>query len=441
MKFFQSFFDKRPSLDEVQFGRFANIQSSAIRDEQWEQALILYRKKDYIAATIQLLKFITNTDQNNVFYSTSQSKLEFEVIQGSRIINGICNEDGISIEAKIAHVAETDDSLFLDLLQANYLALDCKYAIDTDQNVILVYFAKYQETNVYKIYNVLKELAIRADKSDDVWLTKYQSLTSIQTNFIQDISAATKDAKYTFFKEELGRVKEELTVNKGFYDTYPGAAAFIMLDFIYKVDYLIKPESQLMALVDEVYTIFYKSELVDPNEKVRAMADTIDKMSDLTIADLFSEFYNTTYTFAMSNRAVHARLGELINAELPNATWYAEQGYPQVSKAICGYIAGNLLYIYSLPRLDKALLKLYYQVTEHTFFSNFKESVLVSSTGKIKKKDIVKEVKTILNANKEDYVAIAFDIESCDFTSIVAFAQSYLLQLSKMEAIKTEITK
>jgi hypothetical protein len=105
-----------------------------------------------------------------------------------------------------------------------------------------------------------------------------------------------------------------------------------------------------------------------------------------------------------------------------------------IAQAICGYTIGYSLYSFALPDPTKALLKLYYSITENQLFQalHFKD-VYVSSDQKFNKSKITSAIKEIIRDNEEKYGKISVDLSVLNFENTCTFCKSYLSLLKSVD--------
>jgi hypothetical protein len=150
-----------------------------------------------------------------------------------------------------------------------------------------------------------------------------------------------------------------------------------------------------------------------------------EKISFDEFTFLASEIYEVSSTFGIPEG--HQRLVEIIDAQINDFDWYCDNNFPVIAQAICGYTIGYSLYSFALPDPTKALLKLYYSITENQLFQalHFKD-VYVSSDQKFNKSKITSAIKEIIKHNEEKYGKISVDLSVLKFENTCAFCKSYL---------------
>ncbi|MEO0333892.1 MAG: hypothetical protein AAF223_19835, partial [Bacteroidota bacterium] len=149
------------------------------------------------------------------------------------------------------------------------------------------------------------------------------------------------------------------------------------------------------------------------------------------------ELYAGKSTFGITLPANHDRLASLIDNELPNMDWYQDNGYPEVARAVPGYIAGYALFNYAVPPPDRDLLQLYYRVCEDSYFQKlgYKQQFL-DRDGRPARRAIRAAITDITDRHTDDYPRLRPALSQLSFDTLMDFGRSYLRMVRELDLSK-----
>ncbi len=434
MKFFSRLFLKKEQTPEpdIQFGRFTDSYKSDEKYVSWDKSNEFFESEKYISSYTNFLDFLTIENLRNVMYTQHQGVIRFTIYQGSKIISGVADHVKFMAEAKIAVMKKRHLGLMRLLLDENFDLKYSRYSIN-DQNCICLKFDTYVEDgSPHKLYQALKELATVADRKDDVLMQTFEDLEAINYHHTRQISEYEKKLKFDYFKSQTTLVLQELDHGKLNAFMYPGGISFLLLDLLYKIDFLIKPEGNIMETIHDCHDLFFNDNITVVHDKNKQIIRSVRNFEKIEFSDFAKELYEVNSTFGNSVPDGHQRLVEIIDAQMADFEWYYENKYFNYSKAICGYVIGFSLYSYSLPEPTKDFLKLYYRIVYHDFFNNLGFSYDFIANNTFNRSAIVHYIKSIIDKNKDRYTGLKVDVKLLNFSDEYLFCRSFLNMLSSM---------
>ncbi|MEL6924822.1 MAG: hypothetical protein AAFO94_12315, partial [Bacteroidota bacterium] len=106
MSFFDRFFgNDLPDevIPDIKFGRYSDAYKRSAQYEAWDRALSLFDKEQYIESYKIFFDFLRDENENNVRYWEDGGGLKFEILQGSKRLEGYANDAKVRVGAKVAH--------------------------------------------------------------------------------------------------------------------------------------------------------------------------------------------------------------------------------------------------------------------------------------------------------------------------------------------------
>lgn len=423
---------------DITFGRYSDTYKEASKYEAWDQALDAFEAGDYLDSYQFFFTYLRDDHEDNVRFHIKDGTLHFELFQGSRKITGFADRQILKAEAKIAKAASLNVGFMRRLLEKNFHLKYSKFALDPDNNIVILFDTFAVDSSPYKLYYALKELATNADKQDDLLLDEFSILQPIDASHILSLPYPEKEAKYDFLQTQLTQVLHELDQLDEDRESFPGGTAYLLLDVVYKTDYLLKPEGYLMETLERVHRKYFEEDGQTTRQKNSRLRKEMEQLLKRPKEDYFKEFYRVVATFGITNPINHDRVLSFIDSELNQMDWYRDNGFPAVALAIPGYIIGYCLFNYALPKPDRELFHLFYEITEAPFFKTlgFHNSLYDPDSGKFDQKAIRKAIDQIVTNNRKRFPNLQANTATLDFSNLTAFCRSFLLMVRNMDMVK-----
>lgn len=290
----------------------------------------------------------------------------------------------------------------------------------------------------YKLYYALKELSINADKQDDILVDEFDSLHSINTGHLREVSENEKEIKYKYLQSSLATLFEFIEQTKLNFDKYPGALSYLQLEAVYRLDYFTKPEGNTMEAFEKAHKYFFIKDGKSPEKKNIAILKQLKKVKQIEKEDFYEELYGIKSTFGITAPSSHDRLSSYIDNEIGNMDWYQDNGHTEVAQSIIGYIVGYCLFNFALPAPDKELLHLYFCIMHQDYFNDLGYSYTYQQDGKLNKSEVLHGIEEVIQRHKADFTELTFQKKSLNFNSKLTFAKSFLLMVKQLNLTRIE---
>jgi len=424
----------------IKFGRYSDSYKGTVQYAAWDKALAAFEREKYLDCYRAFFKYLRDEAEDNVKFWEADHGIHFELLQGSKKVTGFADRKRFKAEAKVVKVERLDLELMKRLSAANFDLKYSRYALDNDEDITILFDTYTLDGSPYKLYYALKELAINADKQDDLLVEEFEYLHPAAIDHCQPLTDLEKEVKYAFIQERIKTVLKE--VNHGALDEkeYPGAMAYLMLNLAYKMDYLTKPEGFMMESLERIHRLYFSNNEEGTNVKNAILKTEFDTLQQRTKADYFREMYEVPATFGITSTVNHDKIASFIDAELHNMDWYQEQGHEAVAVAIPSYIAGYSLFYYAVPKPDRDLFHLFFQVIENDYFKSlgFKVDFYDAATQKFNAKNIKRAIRNIATENRPQYLQLNPNIGQLNFSSLPNFTKSFLVMIRDLDMVKVD---
>jgi len=430
---------RKKAEPKIQFGRYTDSYKTAEQQLAWEMALEQFERESYDDSYKNLFSYLSDEALNNVAYSSSSGVVNFEILQGSKKIIGRIDSKLVRIEAKVVKADELKVAFMRRLLDANYGLRYSRYAVDDDGDISIVSDSFRQDASPYKIFYAMREVALAADKQDDILIDEFDILHTVNSGHVRPLPDHEKNVKSTFVHQWINECLE--IIDKGRLDAavFPAAVTYRLLHLVYKLDYLISSEGFITETLERIHRKYFAQDQKSVSGKNLAIRKELELLLARDHDKLSREMYQVTSTFGITNPISHDKIREVIDNELHAADWYLSNSHPDVAVGICGYIIGYLLFNFAVPIPAREYFHLFYEITESEYFKSLGFQQGLVRDGVLQKSEIITRIKDIRKANKNTYGLLDPRVNHLNFESMGLFAKSYLQVIYTLDMTMTNI--
>ena len=286
--------------------------------------------------------------------------------------------------------------------------------------------------NPNKMYYALKELAVVADKQDDLLIQDFHSVEKIDTEHIENLLAVEKETRYRFFRTWLEEVLEE--VKKLEDEKYSGGISFLLLAAIFRIDFLITPEGRLMNELEKAQAIYFKKDGASPVEKNRGMIRALEKMTTLPKEEVFRYLFRSTSCFSIRQPKTHATVIESIHNSHKSMQWYKNNNYPEIAMKIVEYGITGPQYLYSLPKPLTEMIQIFMEVNYPDYFlaNGYAYTLYDKVSNKFRIEQLEQEMNRIVKRWRGKYPSLTFPREKISYSSLLDFNLSFTSMIAEI---------
>ncbi|HMQ47619.1 MAG TPA: hypothetical protein PKA00_05840 [Saprospiraceae bacterium] len=424
----------------ISFGRYSDSYKETIRYDAWNRALEAFENENFLESYRQFFFYLKDEKEGNVKCWEENGLLRFELLQGSKKITGYANPQKLRAEAKVVKVENLNVGFMRRLMEQNFDLKYSRFSLDEDNNICIVFDTYVLDGSPYKLYYALKELAVKADKQDDLLMEEFQVLQAVDSTHLENLPDEEKKVKYDFIKAKIEEVMYEIDNGKLNKLQYAGSFSFLLLDLIYRLDYLVKPEGYMMEALERMHRQYYENNGQPVVQKNELLCKSMRELAARPQEEFFKEMYRVKSTFGITHSVNHDRISSFIDAELYHIDWYMEHGHTQIALSIPGYIVGYCMFNYAVPKPDREYFHLYYQIMEPAYFNKlgFSPQYYDPGTGQFDKKGLIKAIKKIASDNKLSFPKLHPATGTLAFDNLAVFAKSYLLMVRNLDMTKVD---
>jgi len=417
---------------QMQFGRYSDSFKTDRQMEFWNEATSKFEQGDYLHSYEAFFHYLQDDEENNVSFEFLDNHIVFEIQQGSRVITGKATKESIAAETDVAKFNKLDVVVMRKLLEFNYSLKYSRYSITPDNKINLRFESSTIDGSPEKLYNALREVATHSDKQDDLLISQFNQLRTINNKHVRQLSDAEKEIKQRYIQVWINRAFNliaQLDSNQ-----YAQIISQILLNVAFKIDYLCVPQGNLMGEIEEIQSIYFAPNGLALTEK---NAQIIAKLEGILNTDkdlVFNELYYSKATFGVTRPTLHDVVSQFIDNESPRTSYIKNQQQYQIQLNIQEYIIQYILYYFGINQPSQWLMHLMLQVINYDFFSElgYKPQLYNAVEEKLNKRTIKFKLEQLITEAQNRYQNFNFDANAIAYDSIPIFIETMFKQLSQI---------
>lgn len=420
---------------QIPFGRYSDNNKPVTKVNRWTEADNLYKEKKYPESFDAFFEYLRDDAEQNVLYERNGAEGRFEFYQGSKIVKGKFTGDEVKAEVTLARMPQSSVPVMRRLLEMNFSLYYSRFALDNDR-LCMRFDSEVQGASPNKLYYGLKELAIKGDKQDDLLVQDFTILEITDSDHIHPIPVEEKEVKYEYLQKWIQQTLDTIAAVDA--DKFSGGVAYMLLALIYRIDYLITPEGQLLNDLEKIAGIYFRKDDRQVVEKNRDMIEEFKKLKARQKEEIFAFLFRSKYTFAIVAPQPYKTIADSIHGANQNMVWYRDNNHPFIATQISEYGISFCQYSYSLPKAISELVHLYMMVNYSDYFTalGFPTTYYNIQRNQFAREEIIDQIKTIQHNWKEKYPGMNFNVQNIRFDNLVNFGLTFTneMEFLNMEA-------
>jgi len=420
---------KKPANPEISFGRYSDNNKTVAKVARWTDADNLFKQQAYHDSIQAFFDYVRDDKQENVVFERNNDRGKFQLFQGSKIVRGEFDQQSMRAEITLARMPQPNVPVMRRLLEMNFNLYYSRYALDNDR-LCMRFDSDIKTANPNKLYYGLKELAIKADKLDDLLVQEFAALQTVDTEHIIDIPVAEKEVKFEFMLQSIRETLDYIATLDA--DKFSGGIAYLLLTLAFRIDYLVCPDGKLLNELEKIVEIYYRKDEKQTMERNQGMIEGFRKLLEKTKDDVFPFLFRSKHTFAIVAPQHHQSIADAINAAAQNLIWYRDNNYPIIANRVIEYGLSFSQYSYSLPKPLADLVLLFMQVNYRGYFEKlgFTVPYYDAATSRFDTDAIRERIEEIIEEWKQKYPKLQFRMETLKFTNLVTFNSTFSAEIA-----------
>ena len=422
---------KKAEDPAIPFGRYSDNNKTVEKVNCWTEADNLFKQQQYPESVEAFFNYLRDEAEQNVVLERNGAEGRFHLYQGSKIVRGEFNNERLVAEVTLARMAQPSVPVMRRLLEMNFNLYYSRYALDGDR-LCMRFDSNIKSANPNKLYYGLKELAIKADKLDDLLVQEFSSLQTIDTEHVTEMPAAEKEVRYRFFSKWIQDTIDYTASLDA--DKFSGAVSYLLLTLAFRIDYMLGPEGKLQLELEKIVDIYFRKDEKQTTERNQAMIEGYRKLLAKPREEVFPFFFRSKHTFSIVAPQNHKAVIDAINAAANNMFWYRDNQYPLIANAILEYGFSYCQYSYSLPRPLSELFRLFMQVNHADYFTalGFTNLYYNAAANTFEVDNIRQRIEDIVTVWKDKFTKLDFKVNNLRYDSLVNFNTTFTAEITAL---------
>jgi len=412
----------------IKFGRFSDAFKPKISLEKWNECEKLYKEKKYPESYSLFFEYLKDPNIDNVFHNREENLIKFQLHQGSKEIRGYAGSSKLSAMVLIADYEKLGVPVMRRLMEMNYTLYYSRFAVK-DNKIILKFDSSILDCSPRKLYYALKEIAIRADKLDDVLLDEFSTLKPFDTHYTE-YNEEEKELRVKYFRKWINDALSFVSGLKR--DEFTGGISYIYLNLIYKIDYLIQPQGAVNNELEKLSWTYFNTKNVPLDGLIEELQNGLKKLLEISDNKLKNSFYQVTSTFGISPPSGKEAADTVINGNINNIKWYIDNKFESIALNILEYIAGYSLFTYSLNKSLDRIHGIIIEILNPEFLKELNYHINYYSDGNLNRDVIIKELNDAVILDSNEYPELKLNTENLKFDTKYNFAKSLFEEILKL---------
>jgi hypothetical protein len=430
---FDKLFGRKKKADEpaVSFGRYSDNNKTVQKVNRWTDADNLFKQQDFHNSLEAFFDYLRDDTLQNVVLERNGTEGKFHLFQGSKIVRGEFTADRLQAEITLARMPQASVPVMRRLLEMNFNLYYSRYALDNDR-LCMRFDSDMKAASPNKLYYGLKELAIKADKQDDLLVQEFTALQTIDTEHITDLPEREKEVKYEFLRKWTQETLDYIASLDA--DKFSGGIAYLLLTLAFRIDYLICPEGKLLNELEKIVDIYYRKDEKQTIERNQGMMEGFRKLMERTREDVFPYLFRSRHTFAVVSPQNHKSVADAVNAAAQNMPWYRDNNYPIIANRIMEYGLSFSQYSYSLPKPLSDLFCLWMHINYGDYFTalGFSANYYNAAANRFEVDEIAGRIDEITAAWKTKYPRLEFKTHTLRYDNLVNFNHTFTTEIAAL---------
>lgn len=421
---------------QLRLGRYCDAYKTVDQRKAWEFAEFHFSQGKYLKSFQHFLSFLLDPYEENISRITDSrdGTISFELFQGSRRISGLFTKDYCEAQTILGYSTQWPEALLKELLETNYSLHHCGYAFDAEDRLVLRMACQAREADPHKLYSGLNELALEADRQDDLITSQYQGVESQIEQHVRALPLDQVNHSVSWLRREITNLKGRYDVEKSSKGFKVLGFSYVLLDLVYRIEYLLTPQARMRMSLGKIHRNLFDMQGMDLAGRLEESVREIYQYREMDEAEIQKEFYQVVTTFGLSESISLLRWQQILRQQLEYINVFGEDANQKYACHIPGYIMGYSVYRFALPGFFRDLIGLYYILTSPDWAKGMGYPALGFYGNKgPDRRGIVKTIRQLVKDWSDRYEFETFDLNQLKFDNEMALGQSWLQLMATTE--------
>ena len=282
-----------------------------------------------------------------------------------------------------------------------------------------------------KIFFPIREIALNADFDKEHIKCEFPDISMQDIEHLEVIDEDELKLKYDSLHNWIDALEAKILTLPS--NDNAGMQAFLHLNILLKVDYLLVPKYEIYQKISKKIQEYFNEENSSIESKNEELSRYIAKLKKMDFEEFRKKFYNAKYTFNPTEKTSFEEVNNFISESLTKIRWYKNNRYNLIIPTIYKYIAFYTLYNYGLNVVTRELIHTLVEVQNQGFFKQLDYPTLYDEEKEVfSKKAIINRIEDIIEPHQGRFKLLEPFGEELNFSSMNEFSNSFYLQIQNL---------
>ncbi len=392
----------------VPLGKFSELDRTQAQLNALDKADELFDQKGKFIESINAsLDFVLDEQHIKGSYKELEpGQWEFLGMHGSVLLHGRYSNSEVLVEALLLRGGSFKPSMLRQLLEASISYDFINYGINDSDEVVVQFYLNSVEANPDIFVAALKELCLSADFYDSKFSTDFHDMHWVSMDHVIFDSEDIFEKKYNLYHEELKEITDYLKKLDAEKDRNLIHAAYRMLGYLYKSDFLISPRNYLFGLYIDILNQYWFTLNKEPNNflpAVSALKESLEDQLVLSKEEFKNEAVNLPYLFSTRDEFNFNAIQSAVQTHLPNIRTYSAEGDKTHQYWCTHTLLGIIVFHQDIDHVWKDWIYYLYCLTDGHYLNSlgYIPNFMTDDQSQVNTEEIKKRLAALIEANKE----------------------------------------
>ncbi len=315
----------------IPLGKYSELDRSPFQLESLSRAQSLFKSSDQFVESINAgLDFVLDPEHIKGSYQMQESgQWEFMAMHGSVLMQGHYTSESILVEAILLRGGTFKPSMLRQLLESSLDYDFINFGINDSDELVIRFYLNALEANPDIFIQAMKEMSLAADFFDSKFATDFADMQWVSLDHVLFDPPHIAQMKYELYRSELSEIKDYSSKINSDQDLNIIHAAYRMLGYLYKSDFLVSPRNYLFGLYIDLLNQYWHILNQEPNNFLPAVSflkESLEDQIELSEEDFRNEAVNLPYLFSTRDQFDVEAIQSAVRTHLPNVQKYSDEG-------------------------------------------------------------------------------------------------------------------
>jgi len=290
---------------------------------KWDEAVELFEQKQYLPAIYAVFDYL---DESILTHYANPEKTRMVIPQGSAVVIVSIEENQVNIKAPFVKLpADKQLPILRKCSEINFSSMSLPQMLLENDTLTLEFNMPIDLCEPNKLYDVLRDIAINADKYDDEFVDKFGAVRLMEPQ-----ATHYSDAERENIRQTCMNIAKEALEYAAYYEGKRDLVltSDALLTGINRIKYYADPTGMILTKLNDAASAFFNRNN-DMAMKIKTMRTALESVKNISEEESKDTFFVTYRLIPTKGNASRGYLENWIAGQYKDAeTMFNKQNYP-----------------------------------------------------------------------------------------------------------------